>query len=193
MPALKVAAVNCVTHEDICTSHGVNGYPTLILYPGEVRFKQGFSGNPLTKDGVLKWVIKQAEEKSIPLGLVAARAEVRPAGSAAPPGRLGGGLKNSSARAALRLTTAALRAAPWLAGDDDGREQVGHPQAAAGRPMAFSGLPWPSLAFWPSTAFSGLPWPSLTSSGRLAGRLVKSCSTRRASSAFPPPTRRCQS
>ena len=39
IPRLKVAAVNCVTHEDICQHHSINGYPTLVLYPGEHKFK----------------------------------------------------------------------------------------------------------------------------------------------------------
>ena len=35
LPNLTVAAVECNAHEPICSSHGVNGYPSVILYPGD--------------------------------------------------------------------------------------------------------------------------------------------------------------
>ena len=53
-PELKVAAVNCPEHEDICTSHGISTYPTMVLYPGEKKFEGSH-----TKEAVIAWVQEQ--------------------------------------------------------------------------------------------------------------------------------------
>ncbi len=53
-PELTVAAVNCVQHDDICNAHGVNMYPTLVLYPGEEKFDGAHN-----KEAVLAWVHEQ--------------------------------------------------------------------------------------------------------------------------------------
>jgi thiol-disulfide isomerase/thioredoxin len=144
MPALKVAAVNCVTHEAICTKHQVNAYPTLVFYPGEVKFSASM-GHPLDKAGVLRWV--QGEASSRNIDLLAHPASKAPTPMSARTGTVTGtgpgtggtggahqmafaarehdaplSLKNASARAALHLTNAALNAAPWLGSDKAGEE-----------------------------------------------------------------------
>jgi len=53
-PELKVAAVNCPEHKDICTSHGISAYPTIVLFPGEKRFEGSH-----TKEAVFAWVQEQ--------------------------------------------------------------------------------------------------------------------------------------
>jgi thiol-disulfide isomerase/thioredoxin len=53
-PELKVAAVNCPEHKDICTSHGISAYPTIVLFPGEKKFEGSH-----TKEAVFAWVQEQ--------------------------------------------------------------------------------------------------------------------------------------
>lgn len=53
-PELKVAAVNCPEHKDICTSHGITAYPTIVLFPGEKKFEGSH-----TKEAVFAWVQEQ--------------------------------------------------------------------------------------------------------------------------------------
>jgi thioredoxin-like negative regulator of GroEL len=53
-PELKVAAVNCPEHKDICTSHGISAYPTIVLCPGEKKFEGSH-----TKEAVFAWVQEQ--------------------------------------------------------------------------------------------------------------------------------------
>ena len=53
-PELKVAAVNCPEHKDICTSHGISAYPTIVLFPGEKKFEGSH-----TKEAVIAWVQEQ--------------------------------------------------------------------------------------------------------------------------------------
>ena len=53
-PGLKVAAVNCPEHKDICTSHGISAYPTIVLFPGEKKFEGSH-----TKEAVFAWVQEQ--------------------------------------------------------------------------------------------------------------------------------------
>lgn len=36
LPALKVAAVECNTYNDVCNLHGVNSFPTIKLFPGSI-------------------------------------------------------------------------------------------------------------------------------------------------------------
>ena len=53
-PELKVAAVNCPEHKDICTSHGISAYPTIVLFPGKKKFEGSH-----TKEAVFAWVQEQ--------------------------------------------------------------------------------------------------------------------------------------
>ena len=141
MPALTVAAVSCVDHEDICTRHEVHGYPTIKIYPGDVKLPPQAAP---TKEGVLAFVRKHALERHIPLhapghdgvgeanAAPTAAAATAARGEGPPPSSSGGAasarprqmmnLRNTSVHAALKLSAKALEVAPWLGTEQTGRD-----------------------------------------------------------------------
>ena len=55
LPSLKVAAINCPTHEDACSEHKVSSFPTILLFPGSVRYVS----HNRNVEPILAWVEKQ--------------------------------------------------------------------------------------------------------------------------------------
>ena len=55
LPSLKVAAINCPTHEDACSEHKVSSFPTILLFPGSVRYVSHIRN----VEAILAWVEKQ--------------------------------------------------------------------------------------------------------------------------------------
>ena len=55
LPSLKVAAINCPTHEDACSEHKVSSFPTILLFPGSRRY----DSHNRNVEPILAWVEKQ--------------------------------------------------------------------------------------------------------------------------------------
>ena len=55
LPSLKVAAINCPTHEDACSEHKVSSFPTILLFPGSVRYPS----HSRSVEAILAWVKQQ--------------------------------------------------------------------------------------------------------------------------------------
>ena len=55
LPSLKVAAINCPTHEDACSEHKVSSFPTILLFPGSIRYPS----HSRNVEAILAWVEQQ--------------------------------------------------------------------------------------------------------------------------------------
>ena len=42
---IHIAKVDCTVHRDLCSTHGVRGYPTLLLFKDGVKEGQKYAGS----------------------------------------------------------------------------------------------------------------------------------------------------
>ena len=97
MPKLKVAAVDCAAHADVCNAHDISSYPTIHLWPGEKTFD-----GAETAEALLEWVRKHASAELLE------QVELPPA-DLAPPGVFAtAAAKNASSSSFKSRVTSAL-------------------------------------------------------------------------------------
>ena len=98
MPRLRVAAVDCAAHTDVCNAHDISSYPTIRLWPGEHRFDGSENA-----EAVLEWVREHASAELL-------EQVVLPPADLAPPGEFAAAAakKNASSSSFKSRVTSAL-------------------------------------------------------------------------------------